>query len=431
MALTVGTLVAFLTLNDQQYRQRLAEGQRAAQQTGSAVSGAFKSISVGISVASVATTGLLTKLLSVGKGYNTLEQTSRASLAAIMKGTEAANAQMDKLFAFTQTSPLPKQVFIEAQQTLIGYGVQAEKVIGILEGVNNATVALAGDGETVMRITGAIAEIQSMGKITGDTIQSLASVGINAAEIMAAQFGITGAEMKQQITDGTVGASEAIDALVAALQDTYGGASEGVKNQWVGAADRIKAAWRDTGAALMTPLIDPKGGGLAVRWGNDFADILRAVQGQAKGVVQILMGEFGPALDGVSQKLKTVRDWVRDLDTQALSGLIQKLRDSAPVIAGIGAGLAAMAGGSLPIIGGLVSGINPLVAALVALGLATPQVRTALGDVFNALTPLGPPIQALIDACIQLVQTAAEMAGSVLSGLVPALTTLMAALCGD
>src|SRR5690606_35755246 len=98
-----------------------------------------------------------------GIEYNTLQQTSRAALSTLLGGAEAANAQMDKLDEFAKTSPFAKQVFITAQQQLLGFGVQAERVIPILDAVQNAVAAVGGSNEQVEQVTYALAQMQAQG----------------------------------------------------------------------------------------------------------------------------------------------------------------------------------------------------------------------------------------------------------------------------
>lgn len=73
-------------------------------------------------------------------GYNTLQQSSRAALTTLLGGAEAANAQMDKLDEFARSSPFAKQVFIQAQQQLIGFGYSAKDVLPTLDAIQRLPV---------------------------------------------------------------------------------------------------------------------------------------------------------------------------------------------------------------------------------------------------------------------------------------------------
>lgn len=220
--------------------------------------------------------------LKTGIEYNTLQQTSRKALTTIMGGAEAANAQMDKLDAFATTSPFAKQVFITAQQQMLGFGVEAKKVIPYLDAIQNAVAATGGSNQDIAELANVFSKVQANAKITARELMEFGIRGVDAATIIGAQMGKTGAEIRDEITKGTLDAGEALDALAAGMQDSFGGAAAGVKETIEGAFDRVKAAWRDIGSALASPLVDPEGGGALIGWLNTLADGMRKVEGTFK-----------------------------------------------------------------------------------------------------------------------------------------------------
>src|SRR5690606_33793881 len=120
--------------------------------------------------------------------------------------------------------------------------------------------------------------IQSTGRISAMELRRLGIRGINAAQLLAEEFGTTEAAIRDGITRGTVDAAAAIDALVAGMTRRFDGAAEGLKATWVGALDRIRGALRDIGSVLVAPFIDPSGGGVAIDLANQLADALRRLE---------------------------------------------------------------------------------------------------------------------------------------------------------
>src|SRR5690606_23453133 len=108
----------------QQSLRQLGEAGRAVGRTLIAVSGA----AAAGAGRSVGTTGLAVTAIRTGISYNTLEQTSRAALTTLLGSAEAANEQMERLREFGSTSPFPRQVWIEAQQQLLAFGMAAEDI---------------------------------------------------------------------------------------------------------------------------------------------------------------------------------------------------------------------------------------------------------------------------------------------------------------
>src|SRR5699024_10616358 len=98
--------------------------------------------------------------------------------------------------------------------------------------------------------------------------------GIDAATLIGEAMGKTGDQIRSEITAGTLDADEALDALAQSMKSKYKGASDNIRNTFHGAVDNMKAAWRDLGAALAKPLVNPDGGGMLVDLANQAADLM-------------------------------------------------------------------------------------------------------------------------------------------------------------
>jgi hypothetical protein len=133
--------------------------------------------------------------------------------------------------------------------------------------------------------------------------------------------------------------------------------------------------------------------------GGAFKDILTALQ-------TVLVKIMTP----VTNFVKGLRDKITAFNEAKISvkGLADQLEIILPAIIGVSAGLAGMAGGKLlsqlPIIGSFFKGLTFLPAALVAVALTSGQMRAAIGKLFQALSPLLPPL-------VQLGKIASTIAG--------------------
>lgn len=226
-----------------------------------------------------AITGVGLAAARTGIQYNTLQQTTRAALTTLLGSAVEANAQMDKLDEFARTSPFAKQVFIQAQQQMLGFGVAAEDVIPALDAIQNAVAAMGGSSDQIAALAEIMARIKSEGRLSGDALQRLGYYGIDAAAIIGSRMNKTAAEIRDMAgKPGGIPVEQIWDPLVDGLQAKFGGAAANVKNTFEGAIDRVKAAWRDLSSELMTPLIDPNGGGMLVDFVNWAADVMRWFQ---------------------------------------------------------------------------------------------------------------------------------------------------------
>lgn len=399
-------------------RGKLNDTDSLISKVRSAGKAAFEQTAVGVGAASVAVTALTTSLFSQGVAYNQLQQTSRAALRTLLGGAEAANAQMDKLDAFARTSPFSKSVFISAQQQLIGFGFEAQKVIPVLTAVQDAVAAVGGSNQQISEIVSILAKIRSSGKLTAEDLNQLGERGLDAATLLGQGFGKSAAEIRSEITKGTVDANAAIDVLVDQMGTKFAGAASNVKETFAGTMDRIKAASRDIGAALAEPFVAKNGGGQAVVWGNQVADVLRAVESHVKPVVSILWDAATPAVNGVTEALDRARIQIRSWDSSRVSDGLKLIGDNGPAVAAAAGAILAVNSkllAGIPILGSFLPAISPIPAALVGIALASPEVRSALGDLLGEMKPLVPVAVELAGVVSDNLNLALPIAADVIS----------------
>ncbi|KQP81569.1 tape measure protein [Aeromicrobium sp. Leaf291] len=223
-------------------------------------------------------TAVAAAAMSTGIAYNTLQQQSRAALTTLLGTAEQANAQMDQLDEFARTSPFAKDTFITAQQQMLAFGIETRKVIPYLDAVQDAVAASGGTNADISGLVATMSKIQSSAKLTAQDLMEFGNRGVDAASLIGSQMDMTGAQVRNAITSGSLDATEALDALAAGMSERFGGAAENVKNTAVGAFDRVKAAWRDLSSELAEPFVSKNGGGMLVDLLNVTADVMRDFQ---------------------------------------------------------------------------------------------------------------------------------------------------------
>lgn len=248
-----------------------------------------------LAVAGAAAVALVGSVAKTGIEYNTLQQTSRAALETMLGSAQAVNQQMAELDEFATTSPFSKAVFIEAQQQMLAFGIETEKVVPYLDAIQDSVAAAGGNNQQVGELAFIMAQISSASKITAQDLMQFGQRGVNAAELIGSQMGMTAAEIRDSITAGTLDADAALDALAAGMADTFGGAAENVKTTMAGAFDRVSAAWRDLSATIVEPLVDPTGGGFLVDAANLLADLMRWIGDLDPQILQLVTGITGIA----------------------------------------------------------------------------------------------------------------------------------------
>ena len=405
------------TLNTEKAAQ--SAGQRIQSSLGKGLATSVKAGAAAFTAATAAVVGFGVSAMKAGAAYNGMQQASRAALTTILGGAKAANAQMDKLDEFASKSPFAKQVFIQAQQQLLGFGVAADRVIPTLDAIQNSVAAVGGSNDDIANVTDALAKMMGSGKLAGDTLNRLGLYGIDAASIIGESMGKTGAEIRTMASKpGGIPADQVFDVLVNGLQKKFGGAADNVKKTWVGATDRIKGAVRDIGSDLARAFVTPTGGGMAIEWVNKYADLLRALQKQIRPISEELLPRMGGALSGVTPLLERATAAVKRFDARNMGTELDRVSAAAPGLAAASASLLAMGGNSLGLkkIG---LALNPVAAGLVALVTASPEARKAVLDLLDALSPLVPVAAELALVLSTGVSGAVGAVGSLVQAATP------------
>ena len=420
----VGELVAYIRADSTQYDKTLdTAGAKWGKFATSLEKGAntVTNIVAGTLTAGAAMTASLVK---TGGAYNSLQQNSLVALKTMLGGTEQAQKQMERFNEFASKSPFARDVFLQMQQTLLGFGFEAEQVIPTLEAIQD-TVAGIGGGEAHIRtITESMAQISSQGKITGQELMRLGNVGVDAAQLIADATGKTREQVKADITAGRMDAETTINALTEGMTAKFGGTASSIKEQWTGAADRIKAAWRDIGGDLMQPFIDPNGGGYAVVWANDVADVMRALQSKIEPIMSAVMERWGDDLDGFGVSIQKVATKIKMWDVDDIGAdmdrLVASVKEFAPFLGLVAGGLAGVTSQTKilgPVLGALGLSISPLTGAMLGLLVSTEDNRAALDELGQALMPL-------ISIGSEVTVTFARFASEALAKLMPSLINL-------
>jgi tape measure domain-containing protein len=351
---------------------------------------AWSSVGAGMLTVGGAITGVGLAAAKTGIQYNTLQQTSRAALTTLTGSAKDANAQMDKLDDFARTSPFAKDVFIRAQQQMLGFGIESRKVIQYLDAIQNAVAATGGSNQDIAELTRIFSQVQASAKITATDLMQFGQRGIDAATLIGSQMGKTGAQIRQDITAGTLDAQVALDALAAGMSERFEGASANVKDTFVGSMDRIKAAWRDLSSELVGGLVTPEGGGGLVDWLNSVADAMRKFQdlpGPLKVATAGMVGLAGATLTLGGGFMMLFPRLVSVWDNLARIGTESRNAQSMLVGFGKGAGLTALKAAAMA-------------AAVVAAAKAIDQLNTALtkGDSSLANNAMARAVRQVADA---------------------------------
>lgn len=241
--------------------QDVADATKRATDAGSQLGQSWVAIATRIGAAVAAAVGLRSVLTAGWDRFTTIEDSTRALEIQLQSASAAAELMADVLDTVRGT-PFNLDQFAAAAQTLVGFGIEAERIPGILTAIGEASATQgARAGEFVDRFVAVFGQIETLGRLTGEHLNRLGEAGVNALAILANSFGVTTEEMRKMISEGAVPAEAAISALTTGIvQGTdglagatvaLGGTMEGLRETLTGARGGVNAALARLGEALV------------------------------------------------------------------------------------------------------------------------------------------------------------------------------------
>ncbi|MFJ8099409.1 tape measure protein [Lysinibacillus sp. NPDC096212] len=206
----------------------------------------------------------LGNMFSEGIQFQALKQSSQAAFTTFLGDAEKAQKYMDDMYAFALKTPFKYPDLLTSSRNLIAFGVEAKNTFPILQAVGDAVASVGGSSADIADATSIFGTIQAQGKITGVEVDRLTRFGVNAYKMLGEAAGVSADEMKNQISKGTVGADQAIGALVDGMNKKFKGGMAGVKGTILGAYDSLGSAIRNAGDKMVDPYIEPLTAGIKV-----------------------------------------------------------------------------------------------------------------------------------------------------------------------
>ncbi|OUO92566.1 hypothetical protein B5F39_10415, partial [Cloacibacillus sp. An23] len=153
-------------------------------------------------------------------------QVAQKSMTVLTGSADAAQKHLRDLERFAATTPFDFAGLVDASKRLQAYGFQAEAVIPILNNVGNAAAALGLGQEGIDRITLALGQMASKGKVSAEEMLQLTETGIAGWQMLADYTGQSVAEVQAQASKGAISAQTALEAIFTGMRDRFDGIME-------------------------------------------------------------------------------------------------------------------------------------------------------------------------------------------------------------
>ena len=280
----------------------------------------------------------IAKSVSVGM-ENELQKQNITSLLA--GDTNAADALFNQISEYGKKTVYDKAGLIEAQKTMMSFGLSSEKSFSTLKQIGDIAM---GDANKMQSLALAFSQVTSAGKLQGQDLNQLINAGFNPLQIISEKTGKSMSVLKDEMGKGQISAEMIAQAFTWATEEGglfYQGAEKagqtlsGRMNQLKDSFDEMLIAIFGAIEPILSPLVD-----LATNVigsiGNGISNFINGLK-EGEGVAVafgIVLGSLATgfvvlkaqtlALMAV-QKIKTAIDVVSTLATLGWKGAMQSL----------------------------------------------------------------------------------------------------------
>ena len=164
------------------------------------------------------------------------------SFATLLGSTDKAKELFGAIREFEVQTPMTLEPLAKGAQTLLGFGVSAEKVMPILRQIGDISM---GNAERFQSLTLAFAQASANGKLMGQDLLQMINAGFNPLNQLSKETGKSIAELRNEMSAGAISAEDMERAFAGATAEGgqfYGmleKQSEGIN----GALSNLEGAW--------------------------------------------------------------------------------------------------------------------------------------------------------------------------------------------
>lgn len=166
------------------------------------------------------------------------------SFNTLLGSKEKGKAFFDEIKEFAVKTPLQLNDIAGAAQTLLGFGIEANRIMPILRQLGDVSM---GNAERFKSLSLAFAQATSAGKLQGQDLLQMINSGFNPLNEIAKKTGKSIGELKDDMAKGKISAQDLADALASAT--AQGGQFYGMLEQQSkgieGSLSNLEGAWND------------------------------------------------------------------------------------------------------------------------------------------------------------------------------------------
>lgn len=158
-------------------------------------------------------TAVVLGLGKIGLEYNSQMEKYTTNFTTLLGSTEAAVKKVEELKQMAAKTPFGLEDLAQATQTLLSFGIQADKTKPILQALGDVSL---GNKERFQQLALAFGQVSSSGKLTGQDLMQMINAGFNPLNEISKRTGESMEQLKERMSKGAISAKEVEQAFISA-----------------------------------------------------------------------------------------------------------------------------------------------------------------------------------------------------------------------
>ena len=254
----------------------------------------LKTLAGGV-ITGIATKKLIADPVSLADEF----QTDQIGFETMLKSKKKATKFMDSAKKFASVTPFDTSAVVSNAQRMLAYGFSDKDIIPDLTKIGNASAALGAGEEGISRVSRALGQMKTNGRLNAEDMNQLTDVGINAWKYLADAEGKSIAQIREMSQNGEISGDKAVKTILNGLKE-FDGMMDKTSNSTV--------------SGLMSNIKDTFDINIVSKWGKGLQ------KGATKG-----LGEFADYLDKSDAKLKEAGTSLEKLGEYASTSVFKGL----------------------------------------------------------------------------------------------------------
>ncbi|MCM0760663.1 tape measure protein [Sporomusa sphaeroides DSM 2875] len=387
-----------------------ADTQRTSQRVISALNniGAVSVFKGGLGIAGAlagiqGVSATLSSAVETGIQFNSTLEQSEIAFGSMLKSADAGKALLRDLMQMAEKTPFEFADLQTGAKRLLAFGFAAKDILPMLTAIGDATSALGMSGaEGINRLGLALGQMRAKGKVAGGEMMQLTEAGIPAWEILAKAIGKTTAEVMEMSEKGLIPAEQAIQYLIAGMNERFGGMMEKQSQTFQGQMSNLGDVVSSTMGLVVKPAFDVLSNSTLPAVTEQVSllrDVLQAggYEGLAKSILPVeVVDDIKIGMDALTLSAKYAYENLELVGSTVAVG--SAIYFAPRVIGGITIALEALQGAAMLAAGGMM-GVTYASAAILANPLTWPLLAAtaAFGGLTYAALEFGKTIPPVMD----------------------------------